>query len=90
MKIECNLSFKGATLNSSERNSQDKLQRRFNWIEQWTLTESGFYINMRPSLVWSTVDTPAFVETRSTRESYHTILGVISAMRVIDVGLRVP
>lgn len=63
MKTECNLSFKRATLRSSERNSEDKLRQRFEWVERWTSTdmdylsncvfvdENGFDINMRPQLV---------------------------------------
>ncbi|KAG1489538.1 hypothetical protein G6F49_012200 [Rhizopus delemar] len=67
MKTECNLSLKRATLRSSERDSEDKLRQRFEWVERWTSTdmdylsncvfvdESGFDINMRPSSAWSTV-----------------------------------
>ncbi|KAI8641033.1 hypothetical protein BD408DRAFT_368861, partial [Parasitella parasitica] len=92
MKTECNLSFKRATLHSSERNFEDKLRQRLEWVERWTSTdmdylsncvfvdESGFDINMRPPSAWSTVGTPAIVETKSTKATSHTILGAISAM----------
>ncbi len=101
MKTECNLSFKRATLRSSERNSEDKLRQRFEWVERWTSTdmdylsncvfvdESGFDINMRPPSAWSTVGTPAIVETKSTKATSHTILGAISAIGVVDTELRV-
>ncbi|KAG1499318.1 hypothetical protein G6F47_010792 [Rhizopus delemar] len=101
MKTECNLSFKRATLRSSERNSEDKLRQRFEWVERWTSTdmnylsncvfvdESGFDINMRPPSAWSTVGIPAIVETKSTKATSHTILGAISAMGVVDIELRV-
>ncbi|KAG1154276.1 hypothetical protein G6F37_009600 [Rhizopus arrhizus] len=97
MKTECNLSFKRAILRSSEQNSEDKLRQCFEWAELWTSTdmdylsncvfvdEIGFDINMRPPSAWSTVITPAIVET-------HTILGAISAMGVVvvvDIELRV-
>ncbi|KAI9272358.1 hypothetical protein EDC94DRAFT_498937, partial [Helicostylum pulchrum] len=67
MKNECNLSFKRVTLHSSERNSKERVQQRFEWVERWTSTdmdylsncvfvdESGFDINMRPPSAWSTV-----------------------------------
>jgi transposase len=51
--------------------------------------ESGFDINMRPPSAWSTVGTPAIVETKSTKATSHTILGAISAMGVVDIELRV-
>lgn len=102
MKTECNLSFKRATLRSGERNSEDKLRQRFEWVERWISTdmdylsncvfvdESGFDINMRPPSAWSTVGTPAIVETKSTKATSHTILGAISAMgAVVDIELRV-
>ncbi|KAG0906821.1 hypothetical protein G6F57_010311 [Rhizopus arrhizus] len=101
MKTECNLSFKRATLRSSERNSEDKLRQRFEWVERWTSTdmdylfncvfvdESGFDINIRPPSAWSTVGTPAIVETKSTKVTSHTILGTISAIGVVDIELRV-
>lgn len=49
------------------------------------MDEIGFDINMRPPSAWSTVITPAIVET-------HKILGAISAMGVVvvvDIELRV-
>ena len=70
------LSFKRATLHPEERNSDDKLQQRFEWINRWAATdidymsncvfvdESSFNINMRSPSAWSTVDTPAIVKSR--------------------------
>ncbi|CAO3663721.1 hypothetical protein G6F70_002427 [Rhizopus microsporus] len=90
IRNERNLSFKRATLHPEERNSDDKLQQRFEWINRWAATdmdymsnyvfvdESGFNINMRSPSAWSTVDTPAIVKTKSTRAISHTILGALS------------
>ncbi|CEG73278.1 hypothetical protein RMATCC62417_08689 [Rhizopus microsporus] len=101
IRNECNLSFKRATLHPEERNSDDKLQQQFEWINRWAATdmgymsncvfidESGFNINMRSPSAWSTVGTPAIVKTKSTRAIYHTILGAISALEVVDIELRV-
>ncbi|KAG0758276.1 hypothetical protein G6F57_008732 [Rhizopus arrhizus] len=82
IRNECNLSFKRATLHPEERNSDDKLQQRFEWINRWAATdmdymsncvfvdESGFNINMRSPSAWSTV-------------------GAISVLGVLDIELRV-
>ena len=76
IRNECGLSFKRATLHPEERNSDDKLQQRFEWINLWAaadidymsncvfVDESGFNINMRSPSAWSTVDTPAIVKSR--------------------------
>ncbi|KAG1137738.1 hypothetical protein G6F37_011318 [Rhizopus arrhizus] len=73
---------KEATLHPEERNSDDKLQQRFEWINRWAATdmdymsncvfvdESGFNINMRSPSAWS-------------------IVGAISALGVLDIELRV-
>ena len=79
-------------MHPEERNSDDKLQQRFEWINRWAATdmdymsnyvfvdESGFNINMRSPSAWSTVDTPAIVKTKSTRAISHTILGALSVL----------
>ncbi|OAD74850.1 hypothetical protein PHYBLDRAFT_144210 [Phycomyces blakesleeanus NRRL 1555(-)] len=101
MTNECNLLFKRATLQTKERNSGKTLQKRFEWVEQWTTTDmdflsncvfvdkSGFDINMRPPSAWSKVGTPAIVETKSTKGDSHSILGAISSIGVVDIELRV-
>ncbi|KAI8084440.1 uncharacterized protein BX664DRAFT_264605, partial [Halteromyces radiatus] len=64
MKNECNLSFKKVQLHSVVRNSDDNIDKRYDWIIKWTRTdmdflgncifidESGFHINMRRGLAW--------------------------------------
>lgn len=52
--------------------------------------ESRFDINMRPTTARSTKGTPAIVTTPSARAVSHTILGVISAMGVVNIKIRVP
>ncbi|OAD65646.1 hypothetical protein PHYBLDRAFT_153339 [Phycomyces blakesleeanus NRRL 1555(-)] len=86
---------------SVQRSSGKTLQKRFEWVEQWTTTdmdflsncvfvdESGFDINMRPPSAWSKVGTPAIVETKSTKGDSHSILGAISSIGVVDIELRV-
>lgn len=51
MKTECNLSFKRATLRSSERNSEDKLRQRCERVERWTLTDMDYLSKLGPQLV---------------------------------------
>lgn len=50
--------------------------------------KSGFDINMRPPSAWSTVGTPAIIETKSTKATSYTILCVISAIGVVDIELK--
>lgn len=50
--------------------------------------EGDFDVNMRPPSAWSTVSTPAVVETKSTKAASHTSLRVINAIMVVDIELR--
>jgi hypothetical protein len=52
--------------------------------------EAGFNINMRSLNTRSIRDTPAVVETPTTRAITHTILGVITAQDVISLEIREP
>ena len=52
------------------------------------MDESAFDINMRPSTARPAKGTPAIVTTSSARAVSHTILGVISAMGVVNIEIR--
>ena len=65
VRIECNLSLKNAQLQPVDRNSEEKIQKRFDWVHKWNCTdidfrtncvfldESAFHINLKRSMAWS-------------------------------------
>jgi hypothetical protein len=50
--------------------------------------ESGFDINMRRSCGWSKRGTEAVITTPSARGVFHTVIGAISAIGVVNLSMR--
>jgi transposase len=102
VKQHCNLSLKKARLQPKDRNSEEKIQERLDWIRKWEKTdmnftrncvfldESAFHINLKRSMAWSKKGTPAVVTVPKTRATTTTILGAISAEGLIKCSLRLP
>ncbi|KAG1490465.1 hypothetical protein G6F45_010876 [Rhizopus arrhizus] len=102
VKQHCNLSLKKARLQPVDRNSEEKIQERLDWIRKWEkidmdftkncvfLDEPAFHINLERSMVWSKRGTPAVVTVPKTRATTTTILGAISAEDLIKYSLRLP
>lgn len=102
MKNECNLSLKKAKFQPVDRNSEAKIQERFDWIRKWDetdtdfrkncvfLDESAFHINMKRSVAWSKKGSTAVVTVPKTKAKTTTILGAISASGLIKCSLRLP
>ncbi|KAG1578520.1 hypothetical protein G6F48_011862 [Rhizopus delemar] len=102
VKEHCNLSLKKARLQPIDRNSEEKIQERLNWIRKWEKTdmdftrncvfldESAFHINLKRSMAWSRKGTPAVVTVPKTRATTTTILDAISAEGLIKCSLRLP
>ncbi|KAG1046675.1 hypothetical protein G6F43_010849 [Rhizopus delemar] len=102
MKNECNLSLKKAKFQPVDRNSEAKIQERFDWIPKWDetdmdfrkncvfLDESAFHINMKRSMAWSKKGFIAVVTVPKTKAKTTTILGANSASGLIKCGLRLP
>ncbi|CEJ05593.1 hypothetical protein RMCBS344292_19531 [Rhizopus microsporus] len=102
VKQHCNLSLKKARLQPKDRNSEEKIQERLDWIRKWEkadmdftrncvfLDESAFHISLKRSMAWSKKGTPAVVTVLKTRATTTTILGAISAEGLIKCSLRLP
>lgn len=102
MTTECNLSIKQAQFQPVERNSEEKIQQRYDWVQKWQQTdmdfttncvfldESAFHINLKRGMAWSKKGTPAIVTVPTTKANATSILGAISATGLINVSLRVP
>ncbi|KAG0738000.1 hypothetical protein G6F23_010000 [Rhizopus arrhizus] len=102
IKEHCNLSLKKARFQPIDRNSEEKIQERLDWIRKWEKTdidftrncvfldESTFHINLKRSMAWSRKGTPAVVTVPKTRATTTTILGAISAEGLIKCSLRLP
>jgi transposase len=102
MTTQCNLSIKQAQFHSVERNSEEKIQQRYVWVQKWQQTdmdfttncvfldESAFHINLKRGMAWSKKGTPAIVTVPMTKAKATSILGAISATGLINVSLRVP
>jgi hypothetical protein len=96
------LTIKRVARHAVARNSEDNLNARKEWAEKWSQTdmdylsncvfvdESAFDINMRPPTGRSAKGSPVTVETPATKAVTHTILGAISAMRVVNIEIQVP
>ncbi|KAL1932186.1 hypothetical protein VTP01DRAFT_9242 [Rhizomucor pusillus] len=102
VKEHCNLSLKKARLQPIDRNSEEKIQERLDWIRIWDKTdmdltkncvfldESAFHINLKRSMAWSKKGSPAVLTVPKTRAKTTTILGAISAEDLIKCSLRLP
>jgi transposase len=100
LRRECNLSLKKADFHSVERNSQTKIEERYDWVRKWEnadmnfltncvfLDESAFDINMKRSRAWFKKGTRAIVTRPTTRANTTSILGAISASGLITVGVK--
>ncbi|GAB5590838.1 hypothetical protein Unana1_05738 [Umbelopsis nana] len=97
-----NLSLKKARFQPVDRNSEEKIQKRLDWIRKWENTDMGFtrncvfldesayHINMKRSMAWSKKGLPTVVTVPKTRAQTTTILGAISASGLIKCSLRLP
>jgi transposase len=102
VRNHCNLSLKKAQFQPVDRNSEEKIKERLDWIRKWEKTdmdftkncvfldESAFHINMKRSMAWSKKGSPAVVKVPKTRAQTTTILGAISAAGLIKCSLRLP
>lgn len=102
VKSECNLSFKKARLQPVDRNGEDKIQERLDWVRKWDMTdidfrrncvfldESALHINMKRSVAWSKKGTSIVVTVSKTRAKTTTILVAISTCGLIKCSLRLP
>ncbi|KAG1448982.1 hypothetical protein G6F55_010385 [Rhizopus delemar] len=102
VKQHCNLSLKKAQLQPIDRNSEEKIQERLDWVHKWEKTdmdftrncvfldESTFHINLKRSMAWLKKGAPAVVTVPKTRATTTTILGAISAEGLIKCSLRLP
>jgi hypothetical protein len=102
LKEKCCVTLKRARFHSVQRNSPEKLEGRFNWINRWLQTdmdytsncvfidESAFHINLKRTYARSKKGTPAIVKVPKTRAKTTTIMGAISAKGVIKVSVRLP
>ncbi|KAG1527548.1 hypothetical protein G6F52_001440 [Rhizopus delemar] len=100
VKQHCNLSLKKARLQPIDRNSEEKIQERLDWVHKWEKTdldftrncvfpdESAFHINLKRSMAWSKKGAPAVATGPKTRAATTTILGAISAEDLIKCSLR--
>ncbi|ORE11845.1 hypothetical protein BCV72DRAFT_317998 [Rhizopus microsporus var. microsporus] len=102
VRTECNLSLKKAQFQPVDRNSEEKIQERFDWVHKWECTDmdfrtncvfldkSAFHINLKRSMAWSKKGWPAVVTVPKTRAQTTTILDAISASELIKYSLRLP
>ncbi|KAG0942018.1 hypothetical protein G6F32_008199 [Rhizopus arrhizus] len=102
MTMQCNLSIKQAQFQPLERNSEEKIQQRYDWVQKWQQTdldfttncvfldESAIYINLKRGMARSKKGTPAVVTVSMTKAKATSILGAISATGLINVSLRIP
>ncbi|CEI99599.1 hypothetical protein RMCBS344292_13684 [Rhizopus microsporus] len=102
MTTGCNLSIKQAQFQPVERNSEEKIQQGYDWVQKWQQTdldfttncvfldESAFHINLKRGMAWSKKGTLAIVTIPTTKANATSILGAISAAGLINVSLRVP
>ncbi|KAI8393655.1 uncharacterized protein BYT42DRAFT_596418 [Radiomyces spectabilis] len=79
MTTKCNLSIKQAQFQPVERNSEEKIQQRYDWVQKWQQTdmdfttncvfldESAFHINLKRGMTWSKKGTPAIVTVPTTK-----------------------
>ncbi|KAG1141032.1 hypothetical protein G6F37_008599 [Rhizopus arrhizus] len=84
------------------RNSEEKIQERLDWIRKWEKTDMGFttncvfldesvfHVNLKCSMAWSKKGSPAVVIVLKTGAKTTTILGAISAQGLIKCSLRLP
>ncbi|EIE82500.1 hypothetical protein RO3G_07205 [Rhizopus delemar RA 99-880] len=85
-----------------DRNSEEKIQERLDWIRKWEKTdmnfttncvfldESVFHINLKRNMTWSKKGSPTVVTVPKTRAKTTTILDAISAQGLIKCSLRLP
>ena len=102
MTTQCNLSMKQAQFQPVERNSEEKIQQRYDWVQKWQqidldfttncvfFDESAFHINLKRDMACSKKGTPAIVTMPTTKANATSILGAIFATGLINVSLRVP
>ncbi|CEG76129.1 hypothetical protein RMATCC62417_11066 [Rhizopus microsporus] len=68
VRTECNLSLKKVQFQPVDRNNEEKIQERFDWVRKWECTdmsfridcvfldEPTFHINLKCSMAWSKKD----------------------------------
>lgn len=99
---KCSISFKKAHFHSVERNSPQKIEKRYQWVQGYMKTdlnyntncifidESAFHINLKRNFAWSKKRTRAIVKVPKTRAKTTTILGAISPYGVVKLQVRRP
>ncbi|KAG1451367.1 hypothetical protein G6F46_008779 [Rhizopus delemar] len=102
MTTECNLSIKQAQFQPVERNNEEKIQQRYDWVQKWQQTDmdfitnrvflddSVFHINLKRCMAWSKKRIPAIVTVPITKANATSILDAICATGLINVSLRIP
>ncbi|CEG80911.1 hypothetical protein RMATCC62417_15174 [Rhizopus microsporus] len=90
MTTKCNLPIKQAQFQPVERNSEEKIQQRYDWTNCVFLDEPTFHINLKRGMTWPKKGTPAKVTVPTTKANATSILGAISTTGLINVSLRVP
>ncbi|CEG75787.1 Putative Piso0_000048 protein [Rhizopus microsporus] len=102
MTTHCNLSIRQAQFQPVERNSEEKIQQRYDWVQKWQQTDLDFtincvfldelalHINLKRGMAWSKKGSPAIVTVPITKANATSTLGAISAIGLINVSLRVP
>ncbi|CEP08150.1 hypothetical protein [Parasitella parasitica] len=102
MTTQCNLPIKQAQCQPVERNSEDKIQQRYDWVQKWQQTDldfttncvflddTAFHINLKRGMAWSKKGIPAIVTVPTTKANTTLILGATSATGLINFNLRVP
>ncbi|KAI8093756.1 uncharacterized protein BX664DRAFT_358155 [Halteromyces radiatus] len=86
MTTECDLSIKQAQFQPIERNSEEKIQQRYDWVPKWQQTdmdfttnyvfldESAFHVNLKQGMAWSKKGTPAIVTVPTTKANATSVL----------------
>ncbi|KAG0949349.1 hypothetical protein G6F57_001336 [Rhizopus arrhizus] len=102
MTTQCNISIKQAQFQPVERNSEEKIQQRCDWIQRWQQTdldfttncaflyESAFHIKLRRGMAWLKKGASAIVTMPTTKANATLILNAISATGLTNVSLRFP
>ncbi|CEG82453.1 hypothetical protein RMATCC62417_16522 [Rhizopus microsporus] len=88
MITQYNLSIKQTRFQPVERNSEEKIQQRYDWVKKWQQTDMDFTTNC------AFLDESAFhinlKRVPTTKANAILILGAISATGLINASLRVP
>lgn len=84
---------KGGTFRLVARHDEERTVKRAAWTVSDMgylsrcvfLNASGVSINMKPPPAWFKLGRPAIIETSLTKSVPHTMLGIISALGIIEI-----